>query len=175
MRKLIEVPGPRGIIYFTAARTELRRKNYPSFNGAMSCLNRKNLESSEQGRFADFHALRYTWSTLMRRNGVSDNFAREQMGHQTVRQTDADTDEAQLPIDDSIKNLPRLGGDAQIRAQLSGSEGQNVTPAGALRVGSESDKTLVNIEVCRGVTLRDAGMEMERAKGFEPSTFTLAT
>ncbi len=32
------------------------------------------------------------------------------MRHQTIRQTDGYTDEAQLPIYDSIKSLPRLGG-----------------------------------------------------------------
>ena len=30
------------------------------------------------------------------------------MRHQSIRQTDGYTDEAQLPIYDSIKNLPRL-------------------------------------------------------------------
>jgi len=39
-----------------------------------------------------------------------NNFARKQMRHQTIRQTDGYTDEAQLPIYDSIKNLPRLRG-----------------------------------------------------------------
>jgi hypothetical protein len=40
------------------------------------------------------------------------------MRHQSIRQTDGYTDETQLPIYDSIKNLPRLGKYAQIRAQI---------------------------------------------------------
>ena len=45
----------------------------------------------------------------MRSHGIADNFARKQMRHQTIRQTDGYTDAAQLPIYDAIKNLPRLG------------------------------------------------------------------
>jgi hypothetical protein len=46
----------------------------------------------------------------MRKNGIADNFAHKQMRHESLRQTDGYTDEAQLPIYDSIKNLPRLVG-----------------------------------------------------------------
>jgi integrase len=128
----------------------------------------------EQGRYADFHALRYTWATFMRKNGIGDNFARKQMRHQTVRQTDGYTDEAQLPIYDSIKNLPRLGSYTQIRAQILAAEGQNVAQPVAVCEGMESEKTLVNGGVCLGLASLDVGNELERAKGFEPSTSTLA-
>ena len=128
----------------------------------------------EQGRFADFHALRYTWATFMRMNSIADNFAQKQMRHQTIRQTDGYTDAAQLPIYDSIKLLPRLGGYTQIRAQILGAEGQNVAQPVAASEGTESEKTLVNDGVCLGLTPLGAEMKMERAKGFEPSTFTLA-
>lgn len=53
----------------------------------------------------------------MRMNGISDNFARKQMRHQTIRQTDGYMDEAQPLNYDSIKNLPKLGGNTKIRAQ----------------------------------------------------------
>ena len=96
------------------------------------------------------------------------------MRHQTIRQTDGYTDEAQLPIYDSIKKLPRLGDYTQIRAQILVSEGQNVAQAGATSEGAESDKPLVNGGVCLGLTPLVAENKMERAKGFEPSTFTLA-
>ncbi len=126
-------------------------------------------------RYADFHALRYTWATFMRKHGIADNFARKQMRHQTIRQTDGYTDEAQLPIYDSIKNLPRLAGYTQIRAQISGQTGQNVTQPVAASEGAESEKSPVNEGVCLGLAPLDAEIKMERAKGFEPSTFTLAT
>ena len=129
----------------------------------------------EQGRYADFHALRYTWATFMRKHGISDNFARKQMRHQNIKQTDGYTDEAQLPIYDAIKNLPRLEKYTQIRAQILGQEGQNVVQRVATGEGTESEKTLVNERVCLGLTPLVAENELERAKGFEPSTLTLAT
>ncbi len=129
----------------------------------------------EQGRFADFHALRYSWATFMRKHGITDNFARKQMRHQTIRQTDGYTDESQFQIYDAIKNLPRLGDYTQIRAQISVPEGQNVTQRVAAGEGTESEKSPVNERVCPLLTLPVAEMKMERAKGFEPSTFTLAT
>ena len=44
------------------------------------------------------------------------------MRHQTIRQTDGYTDATQLPIDDSIKNLPRLEDHTQIGAQILGAD-----------------------------------------------------
>ena len=110
----------------------------------------------------------------MQINGIADNFAQKQMRHQTIRQMDGYTDAAQLPIYDSIKMLPRLGAFTQIRAQILGAEGQNVAQSGAVSEGTESEKTIVNGGVCLGLAPLGAEMEMERAKGFEPSTFTLA-
>jgi len=128
----------------------------------------------ERGRYADFHALRYTWATFLRRNGIADNFTRKQMRHQSIRQTDGYTDDKQLPIYESIKNLPRLGY-TQIRAQISGSEGQNVAQPDGASEGTKSEKSPVNDGVCLGLAPLVAEMKMERAKGFEPSTLTLAT
>ena len=111
----------------------------------------------------------------MRSHGIADNFARKQMRHQTIQQTDGYTDEAQLPIYDSIKILPRLRGCTQIRAQILGADRQNLTQAVANGEGQNPDKSLVNMGVCRDLAQPVAGGEMERAKGFEPSTLTLAT
>jgi len=127
------------------------------------------------GRYADFHALRYTWATFMRKHGIADNLARKQMRHQSIRQTDGYTDDTQLPIYDSIKKLPRLGECTQIRAQIFGFKGQNVAQPVAASEGTQSEKTPVIDGVCLGLAPLVAEMKMERAKGFEPSTFTLAT
>ena len=63
----------------------------------------------ELGRFADFHALRYTWATFLQRNGIAQQFAMKLMRHSDIKLTaKVHTDESQLPIYDSIKNLPRL-------------------------------------------------------------------
>jgi integrase len=83
----------------------------------------------ELGRYADFHALRYTWATFLQRNGVAQRFAMKLMRHSDIKLTaKVYTDEMQLPIYDAIKNLPRLDavpGYTQIRAQISGGNGQN--------------------------------------------------
>jgi len=128
-----------------------------------------------EGRYADFHSLRYAFATFMRKNGMPDNFVRKQMRHKSIRQTDGYTDEAQLPIYDSIKNLPGLGVCAQIRAQILVQEGQNVTQADAKSEGVKGDNGPVIDGVCLGLAPLVAENGLERAKGFEPSTLTLAT
>jgi hypothetical protein len=88
------------------------------------------------------------------------------------------TDETQLPIYDAIKNLPRLDavpGYTQLYAQILGGSGQNGSQPVAKLSGSESDKTIENKGDCRGLAQCGVGGQMERAKGFEPSTLTLAT
>ena len=85
------------------------------------------------------------------------------------------TDEMQLPIYDAVKSLPRLSGCTQIRAQILGVKGQNVARPVTVGEGKNSDKTLVNDGVCLGFAPLVAEVRLERAKGFEPSTLTLAT
>ena len=234
--KLINGSGPRGIIYFTAARTGLRQEELrqlvwgdvrlddrkpkivvraetaknkteepvflvpeivdalmayrgahwsPSdlvFPKGIPRASRLKVDAErvgvayrdERGRYADFHALRYTWATFMRKHGIADNFARKQMRHQTIRQTDGYTDDMQLPIYDSIKNLPRLVGYTQLYAQISGAAGQNGSQAVASGEGKKSEEWPDSVGVCHTSAQGDAVGELERAKGFEPSTFTLA-
>jgi integrase len=40
-----------------------------------------------QGRYADFHALRYTWATFLQRNGVAQRFAMKLMRHSDIKLT----------------------------------------------------------------------------------------
>ena len=237
LQKLVQGSGPRGIIYFTAARTGLRQEELrqlkwgeinletpvpnmivraetaknkkresvclvPEIVEALTAYRPAGWSSSdavfpngiprasrlkvdaerngiayrdEQGRYADFHALRYTWATFLQRNGVAQRFAMKLMRHSDIKLTaKVYTDETQLPIYDSIKHLPRLGC-TQIRAQISGADGQNVAQPVAVSEGKKSDKSLVNDGVCLGLAPLVAEMKMERAKGFEPSTLTLAT
>jgi integrase len=128
----------------------------------------------ERKRYADFHALRYMCATFMRKHGISDNFATKQMRHQSIRQTDGYTDESQLPIYEAIKALPPLLGYTQIRAQILGANGQIVAQSGATVEGTKLAQVVVNEAVCHGLAHCGAVVDLERAKGFEPSTFTLA-
>src|SRR5271156_6143351 len=102
---------------------------------------RKDLERNgipyrdESGRYADFHALRYTWATVLQRNGVAQRFAMKLMRHSDIKLTSkVYTDEMQLPIYEAIKNLPRLNavdGYTQISAQNLGGDGQTGSHPGA--------------------------------------------
>jgi hypothetical protein len=97
----------------------------------------------ESGRYADFHALRYTWATFPQRNGVAQRFAMKPMRHSDIKLiAKVYTNETQLPIYDAIKGLPRLLDHIQIRAQISGATRQNVANAGACGEGKEHAETL---------------------------------
>jgi hypothetical protein len=76
------------------------------------------------------------------------------------------TDETQLPVYESIKNLPRPG-HTQIRAQILGQEGQNVAQPVAASEGVEPQETIDNGGVCLGLASLVAEMKLERVKGIE--------
>jgi integrase len=241
LSKLVSGSGPRGIIYFTAARTGLRQEELhqltwgdihlevepPFVMVRAECAKNKTEERvflvpelveklkvyrpagagpqhlvfpngiprasrlkvdaerngvayrDESGRYGDFHALRYTWATFLQRNGVAQRFAMKLMRHSDIKLTaKVYTDETQLPIYDAIKNLPRLDAVPEYTqrcAQISGGRGQNVSQPVATNDRGDSNKSLENKGFCRGLSQSDAVGEMERAKGFEPSTLTLAT
>jgi integrase len=141
---------------------------------------RKDLERNgipyrdELGRYADFHALRYTWATFLQRNGVAQRFAMKLMRHSDIKLTaKVYTDEMQLPIYDAIKNLPRLDaipGYTQISAQNLGAGGQNGSHPGAQKGGSQHAKTIENKGESRGLAEPVATCQLERVKGIEPSS-----
>ncbi len=85
------------------------------------------------------------------------------------------TDEARLPIYDSFKDLPRLLGYTQIRSQISGASGQTVAQPDETSEGKKSVEVPANGSTCHDLARGVASKKLERAKGFEPSTLTLAT
>ena len=192
LRRLVTNSGPRGIVYFTAARTGLRQEELHllvwddvRFDDKMPfvrvrdvCAKNKTEESvslvpeiaealrahrpatyspndlvfpkgiprasrlrvdseangiayrDESGRYADFHALRYTWATFLQRHGVAQRFAMKLMRHSDIKLTaKLYTDESQLPIYEAVKSLPRLMDNTQIRAQISVAEGHSESQA----------------------------------------------
>ena len=146
---------------------------------------RKDLEGNgipyrdELGRYADFHALRYTWATFLQRNGVAQRFAMKLMRHSDIKLTaKVYTDEMQLPIYDAIKNLPRLDvvpGYTQIRAQILGGSGQNGSHPVAQNGGSKAHEAIANQADSRCVAEPVAICQLERVKGIEPSSrFTVS-
>ncbi len=237
LRKLINGSGPRGVIYFTAARTGLRQEELrqltwgdlhleasapfvivravtaknkteervclvPEIVGALKSYrpticapgdlvfpqgipraSRLKVDSErngityrdESGRYADFHALRYTWATFLQQNDIPQRFAMKLMRHSDIKLTSKIyTDETQLPIYDAIKGLPQLSDCTRIRAQILGAEAQNVAEADARHETQNPAQPVAVGGVWRNQAGPDALNQLERAKGFDPSTFTLA-
>ena len=126
-------------------------------------------------RYADFHALRYTWATFLQRNGVPARQAMQLMRHSDLKLTmNVYTDESQLPIFQTLQSLPNLFERAHGRAQNSGADGQNGSQPVASKLNENLAKIPVNAGSSRVLSLSVVGGGLERAKGFEPSTFTLA-
>ncbi len=234
--KLLNGSGPRGIIYFAAARTGLRQEELrqltwgdvhldavppfvvvreataknkkeervclvpeivdalrshqpetfaPSdlvFPNGIPRASRLKVDAErngiayrdEDGRYADFHALRYTWATFLQRNGISQRIAMKLMRHSDIKLTSkVYTDETQLPVYEAIKDLPRLGY-THGYAQISGAGGQKLSQPVVLAAGVKVKESPMFDGVRRTLSQGGVGRKMERAKGFEPSTFTLA-
>ena len=76
------------------------------------------------------HLGEYMWNTFFQRHGVARRFAMKLLRHSNIKLTSkVYTDETQLPIYEAVKDLPRLMGYTQIRAQISGAERQNGSQA----------------------------------------------
>jgi integrase len=129
----------------------------------------------QSGRYADFHALRYTWATFLQRHGIAQRFAMKLLRHSDIKLTSkVYTDESQLPIYDAIKALPRLADHTHIRAQMADSRGCCVTQADAESGGSESGEKVSDEELRRMVThpvVTGQGLE---ARGVEPLSSSLS-
>jgi hypothetical protein len=93
----------------------------------------------EEGRYADFHSLRYTWGTFLQRNNVSQRIAMRLMRHSSIDLTSKlYTDESLLPIARTVDSLPSLDLEkcTQIRIQISVGEGQKLSGSGVNETSS---------------------------------------
>ena len=126
----------------------------------------------ELGRYADFHALRYTWTTFLQRNGIAQRFAMKLLRHSDIRLTSkVYTDESQLPIYEAIKNLPRLVEHTQIRAQISDGEGRKVTQADVNVEGKTCFEAFEGGGLGRDLARLVATGQNLGGEGFEPPTY----
>lgn len=83
-------------------------------------------------------------------------------------------DESQLPSFEKVQTFPDLFTRAPGRAQILGANGKNGSHPVAPKLNGEHAKSPVNAGSSRTLSLTVVGSGLERAKGFEPSTFTLA-
>ncbi len=124
----------------------------------------------ESGRYADFHALRYTWATFLQRHGIAQRFAMKLLRHSDIKLTSkVYTDESQLPIYDAVKGLPRLLDNTQIRAQIADAAGHNLSEDGARCEGNGAIELAENTANSRMLTRPAALGRVAVREGFEPS------
>ncbi len=75
----------------------------------------------ESGRYADFHALRYTFNTWLHTNGVPPRMAQELMRHSDRRLTDqVYLDTSLLPLQECMRSIDGFGEWTQIWTQIPG-------------------------------------------------------
>ena len=122
------------------------------------------------GRFADFHALRYTFCTFMAVNDVPVRFAMKQMRHSDMKLTlKIYTDEGQLPIAEEMNSLPALMTEgSRIGSRKIVSESLNVSQPVFESCEAESSEPLKywdNVSEC----LEESGNSLERVMGIEPT------
>ncbi len=145
---------------------------------------RKDLEAAgipyvdDKGEFADFHALRNTFATMLTLAGVSQRVIMELMRHSDMRLTaKVYTDAGMLPTGDAVMMLPALvmGGeaDSQIDSQKLVAGGLSVSrPVQVLETANVAE-TLINRgfdgDLSRAVPPCPKG-GMVRDAGFEPAT-----
>ncbi len=93
-----------------------------------------------EGRFADFHALRMTFSTLLAQLGVAERVRMELNRHSDLRLTaHTYTDVSMLPLSGAVGMLPLLvedNSDSQIDSQKLVSESPNVSPTVPMEAGN---------------------------------------
>ncbi len=144
---------------------------------------RKDLEVAgipyvdDKGEFADFHALRNTFATMLTLAGVSQRVIMELMRHSDMRLTaKVYTDAGMLPTGDAVMMLPALvmgeQSDSQIDSQKLVTGGLLLSrPVQVLKTANVAE-TLINrgfeADLSRAVPVCPKG-EMVRDAGFEPA------
>jgi integrase len=105
-------------------------KMLPSMWKMKSDLKKAGIEFKENGRCADFHALRHTFCTRLARLNIPPRVAMQLMRHSDMKLTmNHYTDVSGLPLADAVKLLPAFGSStitgeyAQILTQNSGATG----------------------------------------------------
>lgn len=98
----------------------------------------------EFGRFADFHALRHTFCTMLASSGVSQRVAQSLMRHSDAKLTaNIYTDENLLPLQGAVEKLPSISKEwTQIRTQMDDKKGQNAgNPVASEKGNTEAVKS----------------------------------
>ncbi|MGB0372974.1 MAG: tyrosine-type recombinase/integrase [Opitutales bacterium] len=131
------------------------------------------------GRKVDFHALRYTFCTMLAREGTSQRMAQELMRHSDPHLTaQIYTDISQLPTFDVVSKLPwstpdKEGDDPQIDPQNLFIDRHEVSQFGSEAVGGSVEQIPDDQGLMQDFSQLVASGHMARAEGFEPPTARL--
>ena len=152
----------------------------------------------ERGRTVDVHALRHTFGTHLSKGGVAPRTAQAAMRHGSIDLTmNAYTDPELLDVWgalDALPELPLSGGKRAQRVRATGTDGpallapmlapnpdDSCTSGASVvkRAGAKPPHPESSRKVQKGMRgplwASEAYKEMERAKGFEPSTSSLGS
>jgi integrase len=125
----------------------------------------------EQGRYADFHSLRYSWATHLQRQGVNSRMAMELMRHSDRKLTDKIyTDVNLLPLGQAVRNLPAEEPLTDILTEISGKTCQDGSRVVASDPQGESAQTAVPVPSGRELSLSVRDQEMVEVAGVEPAS-----
>ena len=129
----------------------------------------------EDGRRADFHALRHTLATNLTLAGVSPRVAMEFMRHSDLRLTHKTyTDASLLPLAEAVEKLPRFTkDDTQIRTQSLGTAVPEAASDGTESETGDAHESLVTVGESHVASL--SGAEWQKGEvvprlGLEPRT-----
>ena len=145
-------------------------------DGVPRCITlKKDLEAAEipyvdeTGRYADFHALRYTFNTWLQTNGVPPRMAQELMRHSDQRLTEkVYLDTSLLPLQECMRGIDGNGPLMQILMQISGKRGQMASRVGETGKTSESRESPVLVGSGRSLTQSDGDYEWRDRRDSNP-------
>jgi Phage integrase family len=122
-------------------------------------LERAQIPYMENGRRADFHALRHTLATNLVRHNVAPRAAMQILRHSDICLTmNHYTDASQLPVIEAIEKLPRFGSadkaraDTQRHSQTTDISSERQSSRDTKKASSESSKVLYPEEFWHGRT-----------------------
>jgi integrase len=124
----------------------------------------------ERGKFADFHALRFTFVTRLGQSGVSPLIVKQAARHADIKQTMGYMDTSKLPVAEAMLGLPALGlsqGLSQKLVKLSPGESEPVKnrERPAASQSPESERFVPNFPALSGICNLQ---ERVRSPGIEP-------
>ena len=123
----------------------------------------------ESGRYADFHALRYTFNTWLQTNGVPPRIAQELMRHSDRRLTDqVYLDSSLLPLQESMRSIDGYQKWTHIWTHISGERGHMASRVGETGEEGEIAGSPLIVGSRRSLTQSDEDCEWRDRRDSNP-------